>query len=102
MKYASSFVVRTSMSRLCASLCPSSLPTLPPSRPLKTLPPLPRWGMHDAFGDNHDTADVCLGEIERCVAQSAGIAFAFLSGERYGCVRGARTGGRRSFGQLRG
>ena len=40
--------------------------------------------MTDALGDTHDTTDVCLAEVARCAAQSAGLAFVFLSGERCG------------------
>jgi WD40 repeat protein len=43
-----------------------------------------RWGIRDAATDDHNTIEICLGEIRRCLQQSTAAGFVFLSGERYG------------------
>ena len=43
-----------------------------------------RWGVSDETTDDHGTMDLCRSEIDRCISRSAGMAFLFFSGERYG------------------
>eukprot|EP00741_Cyanophora_paradoxa_P013057 tig00020675_g12610.t1 len=43
-----------------------------------------RWGVSDDAVDEHDVVDICLLEVARCAAESAGPAFVLLGGDKYG------------------
>eukprot|EP00741_Cyanophora_paradoxa_P022863 tig00021521_g22083.t1 len=43
-----------------------------------------RWGVSSESVDDHDVTDICIDEVLRCAAESAGPAFVFFAGDKYG------------------
>ena len=43
-----------------------------------------RWGVRNEATNDHQTIDICLGELQRCFANSTSVAFVYIAGERYG------------------
>ena len=43
-----------------------------------------RWGVSDETTDDHQTAELCKLEIERCLRKSIATSFIFFSSQRYG------------------
>jgi len=56
---------------------------LSPNQSLVTFLILIR-GVRDKATDDHMTIDICLSEVNRCLATSSAANFVFLSGQRYG------------------
>jgi hypothetical protein len=43
-----------------------------------------RFGIRKSLGEDHKTTEVCMAELQRCIATSAGLCYMLLSCDRYG------------------
>ena len=43
-----------------------------------------RWGIRKEASDNHETNEICMNELERCLQESFGVAYVFIAAQKYG------------------
>ena len=43
-----------------------------------------RWGIRKQASDNHETSEICMNELERCLQESFGMAYVFIAAQKYG------------------
>jgi len=43
-----------------------------------------RWGIREQASDNHETSEICMNELERCLQESFGMAYVFIAAQKYG------------------
>jgi len=43
-----------------------------------------RWGIRAEAADNHETSEICMEELERCMRESVGVSYVFIAAQKYG------------------